>query len=116
MKNRWIMPALAAALVLTGCGGRRDRDTDSRTETHPEATARREERRDEGLVSDAVENGREMASNAAENGKEMASDLVEDGKELATDLAGDIKEEMHDGDGTYRADERGRVYDNGRHD
>ena len=105
MKNRWILPALAAALVLTGCGGRRDRDTDSRAETHPEATARREERRDEGLVSDAVENGREMASNAAE-----------DGKELATDLAGDIKEEMHDGDGTYRADERGRVYDNGRHD
>lgn len=116
--RKMILPVLAAALLLTGCGGhRRDMSDDS-------AVSRRDSVVSDGreLASDAVQGGKELASDAVQGGKELASDAVQGGKELASDAvqggkdvvseaAEDVSDAMHkgDGDGDYRTDDNGRV-------
>lgn len=127
---RMILPVLAAALLLTGCGGhRRDvSDESSGVTSRNDVVSRAEERATDDarngremasdavqngkeLASDAVQGGKELASDAVQGGKELASDAVQNGKELVSDAAEDVNDAMNkgDGDGDYRTNDNGRV-------
>ena len=99
MDRRLVLPAFAAAVLLTGCGSHDDR-----------SGARTDDRRG-GVLSEAAEDGREMVSDAAENGRRMASDAAEDGREMVSEAAEGVKDELSDGDGRYRTDDDGKVHD-----
>ena len=108
--TRMILPVLAVALLLTGCGSHRRDKSEDRTgvTSRNDVVSRAEE-----MASDAVRNGKEMASDAVQDGKEIASDAVQNGKELVSEAAEDVSDAMHkgDGDGDYRTDSDGRVRD-----
>ena len=86
--------AVAAAMLLTGCGTHRDRT--------PAETDRRD-----SVFDDA----RDLTSDAVRDGRELASDAVQNGRELVSSAAEDVSDAMDksDSDGEYRTDSDGRV-------
>ena len=87
MDRRLVLPAFAAAVLLTGCGSRDDRGAVRSTDRPTMTGTARDDRG--GVLSEAAEDGREMVSEAAEG----------------------VKDELSDGDGRYRTDDDGRVHD-----
>lgn len=129
-QSKLIAPAFAAAMLLTGCGGRNHNDNNTgndmnRVDNTPAVTVAPQkpnsvERSNESARDDIARNSesnRNNRNNRIRNGaEEIASDVVEGGREFASDVVNDARDaadDMVDGrddnDGTYRADERGNV-------
>lgn len=100
------LAAAASAMVLTGCGGRMDKDE----ERVPDVTVVTTEHT-ETTRSKTVQEAEDMASDAVEDVSEAVSDAAEHGRSIATGLATDASEMIADrkGDGDYRTDEDGAV-------
>ena len=109
MDRRLVLPAFAAAVLLTGCGSHDDRGAVRSTDRPTMTGTARDDRG--GVLSEAAEDGREMMSDVAEGGREVVSEAAEDGREMVSEAAEGVKDELSDGDGRYRTDDDGKVHD-----
>ena len=131
-QSKLIAPAFAAAMLLTGCGGRNHdniADDMNHADDTPVATAVPErpnnvERSRESAIDDMARNSERIRDNdiydddnrIRDGVGDAVSDIAEDGRELASDVVSDARKAVNDvvdgrddNDGTYRADENGNV-------
>ena len=129
-QSKLIAPAFAAAMLLTGCGGRNHNDNIAndmnRVDDTPTATVspqqqdsiRRSEESERDDIARNSERVRDNNRNRYNNNRvgNAMSDIAQDGRELASDVVSDAREAVNDvvdgrddNDGTYRADENGNV-------
>jgi cytoskeletal protein RodZ len=133
-QSKLIAPAFAAAMLLTGCGGRNhnnDRNNDmNRFDDTPTATASPRQqyessirRSNESAMDDIARNSERNDTTARDNRVRdnvdgAMSDIAKGGRKIASDVVSDAREAVNDvvdgredNDGTYRADENGDVND-----
>ena len=129
-QSKLIAPAFAAAMILTGCGGRnhnddmtndrnRFNDTPVVTDIPRQQNESSIRRSNESARDDIARNSERVRDNNRYNDNRVGnavSDIAEDGRELASDVVSDARKAVNDvvdgrddNDGTYRADENGNV-------
>ncbi|MEE5992063.1 MAG: hypothetical protein V3G42_02345 [Oscillospiraceae bacterium] len=134
-QTKLIAPAFAAAMLLTGCGGRNHNDNiandRNRVDNAPATTATPQQQQDndssirrsnESAVDDMARTSDRVRDNIRDDNHDnnrvenAVSDIAEGGRKLASDVVSDAREAVNDvvdgredNDGTYRADENGNV-------